>query len=207
MSDPIADAIAAAQRGCLIVFPTDTVYGIGTRPDDAAATGRLFETKQRPRGLTLPVLAPSTAVARRLARFDDRAERLALALWPGAVTLVLPRSPVTADWDLGGDRDTIGLRVPDHAMALAVLAAGPLATTSANRSGDPPATTCDELESAFGEDVDVYLCAQEPLVGAASTVVSVVGDLEVLRVGSIDPETIVRRSAGEGPLLDSGPPR
>jgi tRNA A37 threonylcarbamoyladenosine synthetase subunit TsaC/SUA5/YrdC len=114
---------------------------------------------------------------------------------------------VTADWDLGGDRDTIGLRVPDHAMALAVLAAGPLATTSANRSGDPPATTCDELESAFGEDVDVYLCAQEPLVGAASTVVSVVGDLEVLRVGSIDPETIVRRSAGEGPLLDSGPPR
>ena len=207
MSDPVADAIAAAQRGALIVFPTDTVYGIGTRPDDAAATGRLFDAKRRPRDLTLPVLASSFAVARRLGMFDDRAERLAFALWPGGVTLVLPRSPVSADWDLGGDRDTIGVRVPDHPMALAVLAAGPLATTSANRSGEPPATTCDELEAAFGEDVDVYLCADEPLVGAASTVVSLVGALEVLRVGSIDPETIARLSAGEGPLLDSGPPR
>jgi tRNA threonylcarbamoyl adenosine modification protein (Sua5/YciO/YrdC/YwlC family) len=207
MSDAIADAIAAAQRGSLIVFPTDTVYGIATRPDDPAATARLFDAKQRPRDLTVPVLASSTAVARRIARFDERAERLAFSLWPGAVTLVLPRSAVSQDWDLGGDRETIGVRVPDHAIALAVLAGGPLATTSANRSGEPPATTCEELASAFADDVDIYLCADQPLVGVASTVVSLVGDVEVLRVGSVDPETIVRLSAEEGPLLDSGPPR
>jgi L-threonylcarbamoyladenylate synthase len=172
------------------------VYGIGTRPDDAAATARLFEVKERPRGLTLPVLAATTALARRLARFDDRAERLAIALWPGPVTLVLPRSANSQDWELGGDDQTIGVRVPDHPMALTLLGAGPLATTSANRSGDPPATTCDELVAAFGDVVDVYLCQDDPLTGAASTVVSLVGDLRVLRVGSVDPETIARLSAG-----------
>jgi L-threonylcarbamoyladenylate synthase len=207
VSDPIGDAIAATQRGDLVVFPTDTVYGIATRPDDAAATARLFDAKRRPRDLTIPVLVGNTAVARRLTRFDDRAERLALALWPGGLTLVLPRSPVSADWDLGGGRDTIGVRVPDHPVALAVLAAGPLATTSANRSGEPPATTCEELHAAFSDDVDVYLCADGALVGAASTVVSLVGELEVLRIGSIDPETVARLSAAGGPLLDSGPPR
>ena len=196
MSDPLADAIAAAQRGDLIVFPTDTVYGIGTRPDDPAATARLFEAKERPRGLTLPVLAATASLARRLATFDERADRLALELWPGPVTLVLPRSAMSRDWDLGGDDGTIGVRVPDHPMALALLGAGPLATTSANRSGAPPATTCGELVEAFGDSVDVYLCQDEPLVGAASTVVSLVGDLQVLRVGSIDPETVARLSAG-----------
>jgi tRNA threonylcarbamoyl adenosine modification protein (Sua5/YciO/YrdC/YwlC family) len=193
---PVADAIAAARRGELIVFPTDTVYGIATRPDDGAATGRLFEAKRRPRGLTLPVLAATPDAARRLALFDDRADRLALALWPGAVTLVLPRSEVSAGWDLGGEPGSIGVRVPDHPLAREVLAGAPLATTSANRSGDPPATTCDELVAAFGNDVEVYLCADEPLVGAASTVVSLVGDLEVLRVGSVAAETIARLSGG-----------
>jgi len=145
VSDPLADARLAADRGGLIVFPTDTVYGIGCRPDVASATARLFGAKERPRGLTLPVLAGSTAAARAIARFDDRADRLAFALWPGALTMVLPRTPVSESWDLGGEEATIGVRVPDHPMALALLAAGPLATTSANRSGEPPATTCDAL--------------------------------------------------------------
>ena len=69
------------------------------------------------------MLTPTTPAARAIARFDDRAERLAFALWPGALTLVLPRTPASVDWDLGGSADTIGVRVPDHPMALAVLAA------------------------------------------------------------------------------------
>lgn len=149
--DPIADAVAAVRSGRLIVFPTDTVYGIGTMPQDAAAITRLFEAKDRPRDLTLPVLTASLDAARALARFDDRAERLAAALWPGALTLVLPRTDAIGGWDLGGDGRTIGVRVPSHPLALAVLAAaGPLATTSANRSGDPPAESCDELHATFG---------------------------------------------------------
>ena len=97
------------------------------------------------------------------------------ALWPGALTLVLPRTPSSEGWDLGGDQASIGVRVPDHPLALAVLAGGALATTSANRSGEPPATTCDELVAAFGGDVEVYLCQDDPLEGAPSAVVSLLG--------------------------------
>jgi tRNA threonylcarbamoyl adenosine modification protein (Sua5/YciO/YrdC/YwlC family) len=192
----LADAVRAAGRGELIVFPTDTVYGIGTRPDDPTATQRLFDAKDRPRDLTLPVLVPSAAAARAIARFDDRADRLATALWPGALTLVLPRTAASEPWDLGEDRASIGVRVPDHPLALAVLEPAPLATTSANRSGDPPATTCEELEATFGDWVSVYLCQDRPLVGTSSTVVSLLDGIEVLRAGDVPRETIVRLSGG-----------
>lgn len=197
MSDPVADAIAAARRGDLIVFPTDTVYGIAARPDDATATDRLFDAKRRPRDLTLPVLVSNAGQAREIARFDDRAARLAQGFWPGALTLVLPRTPASEGWDLGGDRASIGVRVPDHPLALAVLAGGALATTSANRSGEAPASTCAELLEAFGGDVEVYLCQDDPLVGEPSAVVSLLSDPpEILRGGNLDPAEIARLSAG-----------
>jgi tRNA threonylcarbamoyl adenosine modification protein (Sua5/YciO/YrdC/YwlC family) len=206
--DPIADAVAAVRSGRLIVFPTDTVYGIGTMPQDAAAITRLFEAKDRPRDLTLPVLTASLDAARALARFDDRAERLAAALWPGALTLVLPRTDAIGGWDLGGDGRTIGVRVPSHPLALAVLAAaGPLATTSANRSGDPPAESCDELHATFGDRVAVYLCQEQPLSGSASTVVDLSHqDARVLRAGGVDAGRIEQLLGGGAPLLDSPPP-
>lgn len=206
--DPIADAVAAVRRGELIVFPTDTVYGIGALPHDPAATARLFDAKHRPRALTLPVLVPTRDVAGTLARFDDRAERLAAALWPGPVTLVLPRSRESAPWDLGGDAGTIGLRVPLHPLALAVLeATGPVATTSANRSGMPPAGTCDELHAAFGDQVAVYLCQDEPLAGSVSTVVDLTDrDARILRAGAVDARRIAQLLGGGAPLLDSPPP-
>ena len=196
-ADPVADAVTAARRGELIVFPTDTVYGIGTSPTDAAATERLFRAKDRPRDLTLPVLVATVAEARTIGIFDERADRLAASWWPGPLTLVLPRAVRSAGWDLGGDAASIGLRVPHHPLALAVLAGGALATTSANRSGASPATTCAELIAAFGEEVSVYLCQDEPLVGAASTVVSLVGEtVAILRPGDLDPAVIGRLSAG-----------
>jgi L-threonylcarbamoyladenylate synthase len=206
--DPIADAVAAVRSGRLIVFPTDTVYGIGTVPHDASATARLFDAKHRPRDLTLPVLTPTLEAAREVARFDDRAERLAAALWPGALTMVLPRTGWSMGWDLGGDGETIGVRVPSHPLALAILAAsGPLATTSANRSGDPPAVTCDELHAAFGDEVAVYLCQEQPLSGAASTVVDVTHqEVRVLRSGGVDAGRIAQLLGGAVPLLDSPPP-
>ncbi len=195
--DPVAEAIDAARRGELIVFPTDTVYGIGARPDVPDATAGLFAAKHRSHGLTLPVLVDSLTHARALARFDDRADRLALACWPGALTLVLPRSPRSIAWDLGDDTESIGLRIPNHPLALAVLAGGPLATTSANRSGDPPAGSCSELIEVFSGAVEVFLCQDEELDGVASTVVSLLGDsLEFLRVGDMDPAMLERLSAG-----------
>jgi tRNA threonylcarbamoyl adenosine modification protein (Sua5/YciO/YrdC/YwlC family) len=198
VSTPIEDAIAAALRGQLIVFPTDTVYGIGTRPDDPGAVERVFEAKQRPPDLTLPVLVPTAATARELALFDDRAERAAGRWWPGPLTIVLPRSDRSRGWELGGAADTIGVRFPHDAMALALLAGtGPLAVTSANRSGDPPLEDCEALTAAFGDLVSVYLCRDRPLEGAASTVLDLSGaEPRLIREGSIPREELDRVLAG-----------
>ncbi|HXF73529.1 MAG TPA: L-threonylcarbamoyladenylate synthase [Actinomycetota bacterium] len=194
----VEEAAAAALAGRLIVLPTDTVYGIGTRPDDPAATARLFEAKGRPRDLELPVLVPSAGAAREVAGFDERAERLALAFWPGPLTIVLPRTDRSAGWDLGGDPATVGVRVPRHPLALAVLSrTGPLAVTSANRSGEPTPATCDGVVEVFGDLVAVYLCADEPLGGPPSTVVDLShGEPRVLRAGALDPEEVLRAAGG-----------
>ncbi len=188
MSDRLREAAEAVAAGLLIVMPTDTVYGVGTRPDEPVATARLFEAKARPADLVLPVLVPSLDAARLLASFDERAERLAVAFWPGALTIVLPRTPRTSAWSLGGDGLSIGVRLPRHRLARAVLErSGPLAVTSANRSGEPPLVTCDQLVATFGDAVAVYLCEREPLGGTASTVVDLSGpELNVVRSGAID---------------------
>jgi L-threonylcarbamoyladenylate synthase len=203
--DPIAEAAAAARRGALIVFPTDTVYGLATRPDDPAATDRVFRAKRRPADLALPVLVPSAVAARAVAVLDARAERLAAGCWPGALTLVLARTDASAAWALGGDGETVAVRMPHHPLALAVLAAaGPLAVTSANHSGAPPATTCDELTAAFTDEVECYLCQDEPLSGLASTVVDLThGRAAVLRSGAVDRDVVARLLGPQEPLLDS----
>ncbi len=198
MTAPVEEAIGAALRGELIVLPTDTVYGIGTRPDVPEATAALFAAKGRPRDLELPVLVPSPASAADVARLDDRAHRLADALWPGALTLVLARTAESRPWDLGGDPETVGVRVPHHPLAVAVLAGtGPLAVTSANRSGEPTPAGCADLEEVFGDAVSVYLCEETPLTGTASTVVDLAhGAPAILREGSIGERTILELLAG-----------
>ena len=195
------DAAAnAALGGSPIVFPTDTVYGIGTRPDDPVATARLFDVKARPRDLEFPVLVSSLEVAREIATFDGRAEALALRFWAGALTIVLPRTPATRAWDLGGDPETIGVRMPHHPLTLALLArTGPLAVSSANRSGEPTPATCDELREVFGETVAVYLCSDVPLGQVASSVVDMTGDVpRMLRVGAVTQRDVLE-ALGTGP--------
>jgi L-threonylcarbamoyladenylate synthase len=187
VTDPLEDAVTATTRGELVVFPTDTVYGLGTRPDDAAATARLFAAKRRPRDLELPVLVASFDQARRVGAFDERAERLVGAFWPGALTLIVPRAEAALGWDLGGGPATVGVRMPHHVLALALLAsAGPLAVTSANRSGEPTPSDCDGLVRAFGDLVAVYLCQPEPPAGAPSTVLDVTGpEPRLVREGAV----------------------
>jgi L-threonylcarbamoyladenylate synthase len=204
-SGALRDAATAARAGELIVFPTDTVYGIGTRPDDPAATARLFEAKRRPRDLEFPILVATVEAARAVAAFDERAERLAAALWPGPLTLVLSRGADAAGWDLGGDPATVGVRAPHHPLALALLAdTGPLAVTSANLSGTPPAETCDELQGLFADQVAVYLCQELPLAGAASTVLDLAhGPATIIREGSLTREALVELLPDDPSLLDS----
>jgi tRNA threonylcarbamoyl adenosine modification protein (Sua5/YciO/YrdC/YwlC family) len=189
----IEAAAAAARSGRVIVFPTDTVYGIGTRTDDPRATAAVFAAKGRPQDLTLPVLVASEGEARRVAVFDDRAARLAAAYWPGALTIVLPRTELARGWHLGGDGASIGVRVPGDERALRLLArTGPLAATSANRSGEPPAEDRDALVAIFGHRVAVYLVAAGRLRGAASTVVDLTGPrATILRNGDLDPVALL----------------
>lgn len=190
--ESIAAAARALDRGDLIVLPTDTVYGLAARPDIPGATTGVFEAKRRPRGLNLPVLAPDLEAASTVAVFDDRVSALAAAFWPGGLTLVLPRSDLSRPWDLGEERGTIGVRVPGHPVTQRLLGlTGPLAVTSANRSGDPPAATCRDAERALGDDVAVYLCAGS-LPGTASTVVDLTGDRpRILRTGSLSPDDVL----------------
>lgn len=193
MIDPVQRAADAALRGETVVLPTDTVYGVGTRPDDAAATARLFALKGRSRDLELPVLVPSAVAARRLAEFDERASALADRFWAGPLTLVLPRTESSRGWELGGEEETIGVRMPHHTLALAVLArTGPLAVTSANRSGEPTPSTCGGVREVLGDGVAVYLCDASPLAGAASTVVDLAhGELRFLRVGALAADDVL----------------
>lgn len=197
MTDPIRDAADAAARGELIVVPTDTVYGVGTRPDDPTATARVFDAKSRPPDLELPVLVPSLTAAKQIASFDQPALRLAMQFWAGALTLVLPRTELSRGWELGGNAETIGVRMPHHPLALAVLTAtGPLAVTSANRSGEPTPATCDGVRAVFGDRVAVYLCESSPLEGRASTVVDLTGgEPRFLRIGALAESAVVHALA------------
>lgn len=202
-----ADAAAEALRaGGLVVFTTETVYGIGAVAADGDATARLFTAKRRPAGLALPVMAASTDAALELAAADDRARALAAAFWPGPLTIVLRRSEASKRWALGDRQGTIGLRVPDHAVTQAILRrTPPLAVTSANISGSPPAATLDELRDAFGEAVALFVVQPEPLrpeESPPSTVVDLSGsELRVTRAGSVPEELIVeavRHSLAQG---------
>lgn len=190
---PLRVAEEALAAGEIVVFATDTVYGLASRPDILGATDRLFETKRRSRDLALPVLAAAPESAAGVAVFDARAWALAGRFWPGALTMVLPRAPRALDWDLGAEHETVGVRIPEHAVALALLArTGPLAVTSANRSGEPTPTTCDGIRALLGDQVAVYLCSEVAPGGISSSIVDLTqAGARILREGSINPDTIL----------------
>lgn len=177
----LEQAAAAIRGGAIAIVPTDTVYGVGAVPEAAAA---IFRLKNRPRDKALPVLGCGVEQLGALAELDERALALAERHWPGPLTLVVRRSPrFTAD--LGGvDPDTVAVRVPAHPVALELLErTGPLAVTSANVSGEPPARTFEEA-CALAPDlvcIDGGTCD-----GVPSTVLSLVGEPKVLRAGTVD---------------------
>lgn len=188
MPDPqgIAAAVAVLQAGGVVGVPTDTVYGIAADPFRSEAVARLFRVKGRSGIKPIPILAAHVAQAAAIGVLGPAARRAGERHWPGGLTLIVPRVPGLPEWIGDPRRGTVGVRVPAHPVILELLEAfGPLAATSANRSGMAAAADDVAARSALGEDVALYL----PGTGAASgasTVVDVTGpEPRVLREGPV----------------------
>jgi L-threonylcarbamoyladenylate synthase len=183
----LAAAAGAVRSGGLVVLPTDTVYGIGCDAFDATAVRSLLAAKGRGPDMPVPVLVGSwTTVDGLVLSVPSRARLLIEAFWPGGLSLVLPHAPSLA-WDLGETRGTVMLRMPLHPVALELLReVGPMAVSSANRSGHPPATTAAEAEGQLGDSVTVYLDGGPCRDRVPSTIVDLTGpDPVVLREGEV----------------------
>ena len=185
-------AADAVERGEVVVLPTDTVYGVGADAFSAAAVTRVLAVKRRGRDVPPPVLVPSVRTLYGLAAdIPVAARELVAAFWPGPLTLVFRAQP-SLKWDLGETGGTVALRMPLNRVALALLElTGPLAVTSANRTGEPPATTCDEAVAQLGEAVSVYLDGGPSPSVLASTIIDVTPQVpRVLRVGALSLERL-----------------
>lgn len=205
--DVVHRAVQALSEGKIVAFPTETVYGFGARALDPAAVDRLLRVKGR--ACTNP-LALAIRGAQELLDYAPDAsalgERLARRCWPGPVTLVMDaggdesvvaRLPESVRQVVSPER-TVGLRVPGHTVVLDVLRmiAGPVALTSANRSGRPEAKSAMEIVDEFGDEVDLILDDGPCRYGQPSSVIRVNGDdYEILREGAV-PESTLRRLAG-----------
>ena len=186
-------AVAAIRAGDLVVLPTDTVYGLAADAFSPAAVGRLLEAKGRGRSMPTPVLVPAWRTLDGLVDVVPPAARtLVEAFWPGGLTLVL-RHAASLAWDLGETKGTVALRMPLDPIALAVLEqTGPLAVSSANRSGLPPATDAAEAARQLGTAVEVYLDGGASGEPVPSTIVDLTGDQPtVLRLGAVPVEELL----------------
>ncbi|MDG6958896.1 MAG: threonylcarbamoyl-AMP synthase [Nitrososphaerota archaeon] len=183
----ISRAAETVMRGGLVVYPTDTVYGLGCDPFNEEAVRRLFSAKGRG-AKAVPVLCSSREKAADLVDLGPRGGELARRYWPGALTIVAPLKMRVPDMLSQGPH--LGVRVPDHALCLELVAScgGWLAGTSANVSGAPSARSAGDALRQLGGTVDLILDGG-PSPGAGSTVVSVVGGtLTILRTGQIGVE-------------------
>lgn len=191
----VAAAVRAVQGGQVVVLPTDTVYGVGCDAFDADAVQAVLDAKGRGRHMPPPVLIGSVATVDGLAiGVPAYARDLMDAYWPGPLTLVLRAQP-SLQWDLGDTNATVALRMPAHDVALGLLAqVGPMAVTSANRTGQPPAHTAAEAADQLGDAVSVYLDAGPAAADAlASTIVDCTGSTaRVLRAGAVFAEKVMR---------------
>ncbi|MGI5269564.1 L-threonylcarbamoyladenylate synthase [Nonomuraea sp. CA-218870] len=157
-AEGLREAAEAARRGDLVVLPTDTVYGIGADAFTAAAVTALLTAKGRGRDMPPPVLVGTVRAANALVEdLGPYGQDLIDAFWPGPLTLVCKANRALS-WDLGDTKGTVALRMPLHPVALDLLKeTGPLAVSSANRSGSPAAVTAEEAEQQLGDSVAVYL--------------------------------------------------
>ena len=198
LSDPeqkeagLAAAALAVQRGQLVAMPTDTVYGVGVDAFSPKAVSALLSAKRRGREMPPPVLISAATTLDALAvGIPTYARELVKRLWPGPLTLVCTQQS-SLQWDLGDTRGTVAVRMPDHEDTLELLArTGPMAVSSANRSGLPAATNADEVEEMLGDTVEVLLDGGPTTGDVPSTIVDVTTETgRLLRAGAISLEDL-----------------
>ncbi|MFQ6170074.1 L-threonylcarbamoyladenylate synthase [Oryzobacter sp. R7] len=192
-ADAIAKAATGVREGKLAVLPTDTLYGIGADAFSPEAVRALLAAKGRGSDMPPPVLVPDTRTIDGLATdVPDYARALVAAFWPGALTVVLRAQPSLL-WDLGDTGGTVALRMPDHPVALELLReVGPMAVSSANRTGHPASRTVVEAASQLGASVEFYLDGGPVTGGLASTIVDCTREEPVLlRVGAISEQDVM----------------
>jgi len=188
----LSSATLAVQKGRLVVLPTDTVYGVGADAFDPMAVRELLAAKGRGREMPPPVLVSAATTLDALAsRVPDYARRLVEEFWPGPLTMVCTQQS-SLQWDLGETRGTVAVRMPDHELALALLErTGPMAVSSANKTGEPAAEDADAAERMLGEDVAIILDGGPVSGGLASTIVDVTGERpRLLRLGALSVESL-----------------
>ncbi len=186
-SRAITSAAAAVKNGGLVVLPTDTVYGLGADAFNSTAVAALLAAKGRGRDMPVPVLVGSWHTIDGLAMTVTPVMRnLVRAFWPGALSLVVRQAP-SVQWDLGDARGTVMLRMPLHPVAIELLReVGPMAVSSANISGRPPAVNAGDARQQLGDLVDVYLDGGPAAEQSASTILDLTApEPRILRAGPI----------------------
>lgn len=207
LEEGLSAAARAVQRGRLVLLPTDTVYGVGADAFSADAVARLLAAKGRGRQMPPPVLVSAKTTLEALAvDVPEWARALADELWPGPLTLVVRQQP-SLQWDLGETRGTVAVRMPDHDVALALLArTGPLAVSSANRTGLPAATDADAAQEMLGSAARILLDAGPTPGPVPSTILDCTAEQgRVLRLGVVGVETLNEVVAPYGTsIVDEG---
>jgi tRNA threonylcarbamoyl adenosine modification protein (Sua5/YciO/YrdC/YwlC family) len=198
----LAAAVAAIGAGQLVVLPTDTVYGIAADAFSPDAVAELLRAKGRGRDMPVPVLIGSERTLDGIAtEIPEEARHLVEAFWPGPLTIICRQQP-SLRWDIGDSRGTVAVRMPQHPIAIELLqATGPLAVSSANVSGQPPATEVAEALEQLGANVEVYLDDGPTTDAVPSSIVDVTGDFpRLVREGAL-PLSVLRSVAPdmEGP--------
>jgi L-threonylcarbamoyladenylate synthase len=190
-------AIGVIQRGGAVVYPTDTVYGLGVNALEPHGIGRLFKIKKRPETKPVPVMVRDIEMAKQLAFIDRRAEKILTSVWPGPVTVVLEKKQIVPDILTAGKR-TIGLRIPDCQFTRALMEnlTEPITVTSANFSGQPPLTSCQKVVKVFEKAYprpDLILDTGDLPASPPSTVLDLTGSQpKITRVGPVNKKQLLK---------------
>lgn len=191
--DKLKEISQIIKNGGIVVFPTETVYGIGTNGLNEEAISRLYEVKQRPTNKPISLLVSSIDMAEMVAKdITDMEYKLMEKFFPGPLTIILKKKNIVPD-NLTNNTDTVGIRMPDNIIAKKLIeyANVPIATPSANISGKPSGTNIENIMEDFKDKVDYYIDGGQSKLGIGSTIVKIENDYPlILREGSISKEQI-----------------